>query len=123
MAENIENVTNEKPKVTVRKLVFGDVFALSRIVKKIELNPEFEYKKDAEGNLIPPTKEEYMSRLGNEIVSNLYKAEDEVLALVASLTNKTKEEAFNLGIAQILEVINGLLKDEDIDVFLGQAMK
>lgn len=101
-------------KITVRKLEFGDIFTLSKIYEKLDLQLNFD----------PEINTEAMKTLiFDELFKKLYKAEKEVISLVGSLTGLTSKDVKSMGIAFTIDVITQLISDDDFNVFLQQAKK
>lgn len=111
-------------KYIKRKLVGRDLFTLSKIIKKMELKNEVSgfIKEATEEN-----KEVAAMQAGLEmitvIISNIYKAEDEVNGFLGDLCGCTGEEFGNKPLNEIVEIIQELMKQDDLVGFLKQVGK
>lgn len=102
----------------MRKLGLQDVFALSRILDKLDL------KLDLQGFIDEARdSEDAISYVGGQItltlMRSLYKVDNEVYAWLASLTGQTEEDVKNLGIKDLQEIFTNIFSDEDIVDFFG----
>jgi len=99
----------------MRQLTTNDVFKMSRILKKININ------LDSNG-----TDEEVGIKLLMQIAENAYLAQNEINEFLGSLNGMTGEEFGNLPIKESLAVMNEFKKlDGIVDFFslVGQSTK
>lgn len=101
-------------KITIRNLQTKDIFIMSKILKKMNLNIRFDDKMSA--------KEIGISFL-KEIFENIHLAEDEWNEFLASLAGVSVEEFKELGIETTLDIINQLKEQKSLAAFLKLAGK
>jgi len=120
-----------------------DVFLLSEIIEKMNLNIEIDKYMNAEQILdaIDPDQEEKTEeeieyeeeRLGKELfikagtdlaikfVKRMYKAKKEIKKLISNLTGKPVKEVSAMNLKEIKEFFMELVKQEGFKDFLSQA--
>ena len=99
----------------MRQLTTNDVFKMSRILKKLNIN------LDSKG-----TDEEIGMKLLVQIAENAYLAQNEINEFLGSLTGMTGEEFGNLPIKESMEIMNEFKQlDGIVDFFslVGQSTK
>ena len=93
-----------------------DMFLLSAIADKTGLSAELPTI------LKGKDQEQVGIQLVAFVISKLYKAQTEVVALIVSATGKTKDEVDNLGMKELVAVVKGILSEEGIlDFFTNSA--
>jgi len=93
-----------------------DMFLLSAIADKTGITAELP------AILKSKDQEQVGIQLVALVVSKLYKAQAEVVALIVSATGKTKEEVDNLGMKELVSTVKGILGEEGIlDFFTNSA--
>ncbi len=93
-----------------------DMFLLSAIADKTGLSAELP------AILKGKDQEQVGIQLVAFVISKLYKAQTEVVALIVSATGKTKDEVDNLGMKELVVVVKGILSEEGIlDFFTNSA--
>lgn len=106
----------------MRKLNFEDAFRLSEIIDKMGIKIDLNSMMDD----ISKSAEDKQAYLGGQIalmlISKLYKAKDEVIDLIASLTGDDIETVKGYGIKQIKNVFIDLFNQEDITDFFKSAV-
>lgn len=116
----------------VKKMGLREVFIMSAILDKMDLKADTgmilnnsKVKKVESVSDVTSLGKEVMVSLGIDIVTKimkgLYKAEDEVVKLIKSLTGKTNDEIENMGFDDIKEFFVELSKQQGFDDFLKQA--
>lgn len=99
----------------MRQLTTNDVFKMSRILKKININ------LDSKG-----TDEEIGMKLLMQIAENAYLAQNEINEFLGSLTGITGEEFGNLPLKESTAIMNEFKKLDGINDFftlVGQSTK
>jgi hypothetical protein len=94
-----------------------DMFLLSAIADKTGLSTELP------AILKNKDQEQVGIQLVAFVISKLYKAQNEVIALIVSATGKTKDEVDNLGMKELVEVVKGILGEEGILDFFTNSVK
>lgn len=104
----------------MRKLTFDDTFLLSEVLDKLNIDTDLNKLFDEAQK--QPDKAAF---LGGQLVLTVVKrwhfAKDEIIALIASLTEKTKEETKALSLKEIKKVLLELFKSEDFKDFFNLA--
>lgn len=99
-------------KFKMRDLKTGDIYKMSRILKKMDLKFNVDSK----------TSQEQMGvELVQKVVENLHLAENEVNAFLAELIDITPEEFADLPLGEVMEIINQFKDQKDIKAFLQLA--
>lgn len=122
----------EKKKLIQRDFQFEDVFTISEILHKMDINADIETitkqiqtsklenKNDAMG-----LGKELVVGLGidliGKVLKNLFKAKNEVKKLIMDLTGKSKKEVTEMKICEIKEFFGEIFKMEDFGELLKQA--
>lgn len=101
-------------KFKMRDLKTGDIYKMSRILKKMDL--KFEVGKDI-------TQIEMGVQFVQKILENLHMAETEVNEFLAELIGMTPEEFADLPLGEVMEVFNQFKNQKDIGAFLKLAGK
>lgn len=104
----------EKKKYEVRQLKTSDVFKMSKILKKINLNISVEKGM---------TQEQVGFAILNQVVSNLHLAEKEVSEFLGDMVGISGKEFEELPIDQSLDIINQFKNLDGIESFLKLANK
>lgn len=95
----------------MRKLVTDDMFLLSEIIDKMELDIDVKGKGQEE--------------LGAEIIFGLlrkaHRAKDEIKQLVASLLEKPVEDVSNMPVAELVDIIGKALQEDGVVGFIKSA--
>jgi hypothetical protein len=120
--------TNVERQLTVRKLGFGDVFPMSKILKKINL------KIDASeiANKINPEdlkKPDALERVGllailpiiHQALENIHLAESEVNDFLGSLVGMSGKDFSQLSLEEGIFVIGQLARQKQVASFLKSA--
>lgn len=119
-------------KMIQRDFIFDDVFTLSEILAKMDIDADIEAitkqiqtsklenKNDAMG-----LGKELVVGLGIDLIGkalkNLFKAKNEVKKLIMDLTGKSKKEVSEMKISEIKNFFTELFKMEDFGELLKQA--
>jgi hypothetical protein len=111
----------------MRKLKTSDIFALTRIVKKMNIKKEIaEVAKDVSG-FTADEKVKAEATMQTSIilifVENLGSAETEIYKLLADVTGTTAEDIENMDIDLLIPMIKELFSQEGIGSFLSVALK
>ncbi|HSH24602.1 MAG TPA: hypothetical protein VLA13_03585 [Massilibacterium sp.] len=101
-------------KYKMRNLKTGDIYKMSKILKKMDI--KFTVPKDA-------TQEEMGVQLIQRVLENLHLAENEVNAFMAELVGLKTEEFAELPIGDVMEIFNLFKEQKDIAAFLKLAGK
>jgi len=101
-------------KYKMRDLKTGDIYKMSKILKKMDL--KFEVDKDV-------TQMEMGVQFIQKILENLHLAEKEVNEFLAELIGMTSEEFEELPLTEVIEVFNQFKNQKDIGAFLKLAGK
>jgi len=111
----------------MRKLITKDIFALSRIVKKMSIKKEIaEVAKDVTGFSVKEKAKAEATMQTSLIlifVENLGSAEVEICKLLADVTGSTTEEIESMDLALLVPLIKELLSQEGVGSFLSSALK
>ncbi len=99
----------------MRKPVLKDIFMGAKIARKIGL-------KDADIDT-SGTNEEIGEQTLFFLLENIDKAEDEICELIASITEKSKEDIANLAIDEIPDLFDKLMKLEGMSDFFSKVSK
>lgn len=89
----------------------SDLFKLSRIMDKIGI-------RDIKGE----TDREFGLSMITTVISNIWKAEDEVDTFLASYLEKTKNEIKEMDGNDYLNAVENALKDKDLVSFLKRVL-
>src|SRR5690625_7944504 len=92
-------------KFKMRDLKTGDIYKMSRILKKMDL--KFEVGKDV-------TQIEMGVKCVQKILENLHMAETEVNEFLAELIGMTREELDDLPVGEVVEVFNQCNNQKEI---------
>jgi hypothetical protein len=106
-----------------RKLITNDLFAVSRILKKMDLPIKL---SDVENKSQDELGAELISSLLKGLIENICMAQDEVNAFIGELIGLSGEEFGQLGIDDTFEIIKAFKNIPSIGSFLlkaGQLMK
>lgn len=138
MSEIIEmNMDNAAEKgYTLRNLCSKDIFPMSKIISKIRIN---EFTKAFEGDDIKTLIASFEGNapgdaatlvgvtvaldIANTVLGNLSSCEQEIYALLAGLSGKTKKEIENLPLNTFLEMVIDVVKKEEFKGFFKVASK
>ena len=97
-------------KVVIRPLLTGDLFTLSRIMKKLGLKDEIKKaiapylsKKDDGG--MAKAQQELGATIAFMVIENLYQAEAEINTFVGTLTGKTVKEVEKLPMGEYIGLL------------------
>lgn len=105
----------------MRELKTNDVFAMSRILKKLDLKEDAKIPQVTEGKTERQVGAEFILNLAVLAAENLYMAQKEVNEFMGSLTGMTGEEFGNLPIEQTLKYIDEFRSHPNIINFFKQA--
>lgn len=86
-----------------RSLVTSDLFRMSRILKKMDL--DIKVKEDS-------SQEEVGINLIKSILENMHLAEKEIADWCSGLIDITPEEFLNMDLEELINFIHGLVNDE-----------
>lgn len=98
----------------MRKLKTGDIYKMSRILKKMDIKLTVE-----EG----VSQTQMGIQMVQRILENLHQAEKEVNEFLAELIGITSEEFNELSLGEVADVFNQFKNQEDIGAFLKLAAK
>jgi replication fork clamp-binding protein CrfC len=98
----------------MRNLVLKDAFAVSRILKKMQIRPEVK-----EGT----TQEQVGADLIFKFVENIGEAEEEVTALLADLKGVNPEELANMDFEEVANLIEDFKNLKGLQSFFQQVGK
>jgi len=93
------------------------LFLLSAVIDKMDLDQDLKelFKKGK----AKKSKEEIGKDIIFSLAKKLYKAESEIMKLIAGITDKTVEEAEELPMKETLEIIKSMLSEEGVLDFLS----
>ena len=97
----------------MRKLVFGDVFKMSKIMSKMQIKIDTTDK----------AQEEFGVELFFGIIENLHQAEDEVIEFLADLKGSTAEQIKDMLITDLIDEFKQIEGVENFLSQVGQLMK
>lgn len=105
----------------MRKLTFEDTFLLSEVMDKLDIDADINKLFDESQK--HPDKQAF---LGGQfvllIVKRWHKGKDEILNLVASLTDRSVDEAKKMSLKETKDVLLQLFKNEDFKDFFNTAV-
>jgi len=111
----------------MRKLKTSDIFALSRIVKKMDIKKEIALvAKDVSGFSDDEKAKAEATMQTNLIlifVENLFSAEKEIYKLLADVTGSTPKIIEDMELPLFMALIQELFSQEGIGSFLSSALK
>lgn len=109
----------------VRKLNFADVFAVSRILDKMELRKEIAQYMEGLQNSRRSEQSLDVEQVGRDILlllaQKLHKAEDEVCEFLASVAGLTAAEIKQASFNEITAILKELAEKDDLLAFFKQA--
>lgn len=105
---------NTMSEFKMRKLKTGDIYKMSRILKKMDIELTVE-----EG----VSQTQMGIQMVQRILENLHQAEKEVNEFLAELIGITAEEFNELSLGEVVDVFNQFKNQEDIGAFLKLAAK
>lgn len=112
---------DDKSKALVRKFTTNDVFAMSKILKKLGLKFDVTTKTE-DGQVVFKTQEQMGAEFMLQIVENLHLAQQDINALLGSLVGKTAEEFGELDlIEEVLPMIQELKENPKLANFFKLA--
>jgi|SRR5699024_7998441 len=101
-------------KFKMRNLKTGDIYKMSKILKKMDIT--FEVKEGI-------SQEQMGVQMIQKVAENLHLAEKEVNGFLAELIGITADEFSELPIGTVLDVFNQFKNQKDIGAFLKLAGK
>lgn len=99
-------------KYTMRRLKTGDIYKMSKILKKMNIKFDVDAKT---------TQEQMGIQMIQKIVENLYLAEKEVNGFLAELVDIKAEDFNELPLGDIVEIFSLFKGQDDISAFLKLA--
>ncbi|MBS4538218.1 hypothetical protein GOQ27_07070 [Clostridium sp. D2Q-11] len=121
----------------IKEFDLEDVFLLSEIIEKMNLNVEIEKYMDSkkiidfiENNEEKEKQEEQLGKemflkmgldLGVKFVKRMHKAKKEIKKLISDLTGKPMKEVSKMSLKEIKTFFMELVKTEGFEDFLSQA--
>lgn len=102
----------QKKNYVMRNLKSSDLFKMSRILKKMNLNDHIKFEEGL-------TAEQFGQKFFITLMENLGNAEDEFNALLADLVGITEEEFSELDIEETFEIITQFKDQGGIKRFLS----
>jgi hypothetical protein len=110
----------------MRKLQFGDLFTLTRIIKKMNIKAEIKELITDISNKTPKEKEEAQQNLQVELtmlfVEHLGDAQQEIYKLFADISSQSISEVENMELKDVMEIVNSIFNDDQFSGFFGQAL-
>lgn len=111
----------------MRKLKFGDLFTLTRIIKKMNIKEEIKGLITDVTNKTPEEKEKIQQNLQVELtmlfVEHLADAQQEIYKLFADVSEKSIGEVENMELKDVMEIVNSIFNDDQFGDFFGHALK
>lgn len=102
----------------MRQLTIKDAFTFSEIIDKMGIDTDLNALLDKGGE----KGQEWMGgQIALLVIKKLHRAQDEVLAFLASLEGCTVEELSNKPVVYIKDLISGLTKDPQFADFFKSA--
>lgn len=117
--------------MTIRKLTSSDIFPICTIIKKIgfeEIKTIINSKEimamvNGDNKDVNKVGMMFMLDMGNLIISNLPKCEEDLYKFLSSVANEEIETLRNISPAEFLELIINLIKSEDFKDFFGVVLR
>lgn len=106
-------MTKEKT-YTLRELKTGDIFSMSKILKKMDIKVEVQKGM---------TQEQVGFEIIKQVFSNLHMAEKEVADLLGDMVGITGREFQELSLSESMEIISQFKELDGIESFLKLANK
>lgn len=111
----------------MRGLNTSDLFALTRIIKKMNIKSEIKALAKDVTNLSEEekikAKDSFNIDLALLFIENIGSAENEIYKLLSGMSGKTVEEVSEQGLGETIKIIENIFEDEEIGSFLKQALK
>ena len=105
-------------ELKLRKLEFDDMFLLSEIVDKMELELDVEELTPKEGETATEVGFRVLIPLLKQVARKLHAARDEVKQLVANLSGKSIEEIGKLSPRELIQAVQSIMSQEGVLDFL-----
>jgi hypothetical protein len=100
----------------IRELYFDDIFALSEILDKTDLQSDLNKLFD-EAKKQPDAQAYLGGQLILSVLKRMHKAKDEITQFVANITEQSVEDIKKMKLTEIKDILLQLVKDEEFQAF------
>lgn len=106
----------------MRKINFSDVFGISRIVKKSNIKEDIaSLFASAKSSTIADNINEIGAELIITIFENCGGAEEDIISLISSISERKKEDIKNADLCEIIDIFKQIASENDLKQVFSQV--